>query len=143
MTRFGPSIEPITFPMLSRYATCYATDAGIGTNCIENKLLTTDKLKLVHIQVQSSFAKQNDKIRKVSLFIKIFNKYMKKHLIFLLKRIASNRQDFFCWSVILSALREHKNLYNLQKLLLLCVCVCSCMCVCAYVSVCMCVGVYG
>ncbi len=28
MMRFGPSIEPITFPTLSRYATCYATDAG-------------------------------------------------------------------------------------------------------------------
>ncbi len=28
MTRFGPSIEPITFPTLSRYAMCYATDAG-------------------------------------------------------------------------------------------------------------------
>ncbi len=28
MTRFGPSIEPITFPTPSRYAICYAIDAG-------------------------------------------------------------------------------------------------------------------
>ncbi len=28
MTRFGPSIEPITFPTPSRCATCYATDAA-------------------------------------------------------------------------------------------------------------------
>ena len=28
MTQFGPSIEPITFPTPSRYATCNATDAG-------------------------------------------------------------------------------------------------------------------
>ena len=29
MMRFGPSIEPITFPTPSRYAMCYATDAGL------------------------------------------------------------------------------------------------------------------
>ena len=29
MTRIGQSIEPITFPTQSRYATCYATDAGL------------------------------------------------------------------------------------------------------------------
>ncbi len=29
MTRFGPSIESITFPMAIRYSRCYATDAGL------------------------------------------------------------------------------------------------------------------
>ncbi len=32
MTRFGPGIEPISSPMPSRCATCYATDAGFTYN---------------------------------------------------------------------------------------------------------------
>ncbi len=38
MMRFGPSIEHITFPTPSRYATCYATDAGfLFSWCKTNK----------------------------------------------------------------------------------------------------------
>ncbi len=38
---FRPSIEPITFPTMSRYATCYATDASLAFH----RVATTVKKK--------------------------------------------------------------------------------------------------
>ncbi len=49
MTRFGPSIEPITFPTPSRYATCYATDAGIAlVHKHLNLKFSLDKYRIYH-----------------------------------------------------------------------------------------------
>ncbi len=48
MTRFGPSIEPITFPTPSRYATCYVTDAGHENSKLleENEKKTIEQIFL-------------------------------------------------------------------------------------------------
>ena len=43
MTRFWPSTEPIPFPTTSRYATCYATDAGISV-CTAELILSYRKV---------------------------------------------------------------------------------------------------